>query len=86
MVSSVQGNSYPSQASIYSPAAAAAVPVPVPIPAAVSVPADVTIYQNAGPNMSQVPNYTLTSSTLPQAGGSQQPPQPQQAYSQKALL
>ncbi|XP_034365858.1 signal transducing adapter molecule 1 isoform X1 [Arvicanthis niloticus] len=89
MVSSVQGNSYPSQASIYSPppaAAAAVVPVPVPVPAAVPVPADVTIYQNAGPNMSQVPNYTLTSSTLPQTGGSQQPPQPQQAYSQKALL
>ena len=87
MVSSVQGNSYPSQASIYSPAAAAAaVPVPVPIPAAVPVPADVTIYQNAGPNISQVPNYTLTSSALPQGGGSQQPPQPQQAYSQKALL
>ncbi|CAO2594906.1 Signal transducing adapter molecule 1 [Lemmus lemmus] len=77
MVSSVQGNSYPSQASIYSPAAAAA---------AAAVPADVTIYQNAGPNMSQVPNYTLTSSALPQGGGSQQPPQPQQAYSQKALL
>lgn len=90
MVSSVQGNSYPSQASIYSSAAAAAaavpVPVPVPIPAAVPVPADVTIYQNAGPNMSQVPSYTLTSSSLPQAGGTQQPPQPQQAYSQKALL
>lgn len=84
MVSSVQGNSYPSQASLYSPAAAAA--VPVPIPAAVPVPADVTIYQNAGPNISQVPNYTLTSSALPQGGGSQQPPQPQQAYSQKALL
>ncbi|CAO2594908.1 Signal transducing adapter molecule 1 [Lemmus lemmus] len=84
---SVQGNSYPSQASIYSPAAAAAAAaVPVPIPAAVPVPADVTIYQNAGPNMSQVPNYTLTSSALPQGGGSQQPPQPQQAYSQKALL
>lgn len=85
MVSSVQGNSYPSQASIYSPAAAAAA-VPVPIPAAVPVPADVTIYQNAGPNISQVPNYTLTSSALPQGGGSQQPPQSQQAYSQKALL
>nr|BAE26170.1 unnamed protein product [Mus musculus] len=90
MVSSVQGNSYPSQASIYSPppaaAAAAAAVVPVPVPAAVPVPADVTIYQNAGPTLSQVPNYTLTSSTLPQTGGSQQPPQPQQAYSQKALL
>ncbi|XP_031224915.1 signal transducing adapter molecule 1 [Mastomys coucha] len=91
MVSSVQGNSYPSQASIYSPppaaaAAAAAAVVPVPVPAAVPVPADVTIYQNVGPNMSQVPNYTLTSSTLPQTGGSQQAPQPQQAYPQKALL
>ncbi|XP_055449821.1 signal transducing adapter molecule 1 [Psammomys obesus] len=79
MVSSVHGNSYPSQASIYSPPPAAAA-------AAVPVPADVTIYQNTGPNMSQVPNYTLTSSALPQTGGSQQPPQPQQAYSQKALL
>lgn len=82
MVSSVQGNSYPSQASIYSPAAAAAAVAVTAVP----VPADVTIYQNPGPNMSQVPNYTLTSSTLPHTGGSQQPPQPQQAYSQKALL
>lgn len=83
MVSSVQGNSYPSQASIYSPPPAAAAAVAV---TAVPVPADVTIYQNPGPNMSQVSNYTLTSSTLPHTGGSQQPPQPQQAYSQKALL
>ncbi|EFB13719.1 hypothetical protein PANDA_007181, partial [Ailuropoda melanoleuca] len=71
MVSSVQGNTYPSQASVYSPPPAAA---------------DVTVYQNAGTNVSQVPNYNLTSSTLPQPGGSQQPPQPQQPYSQKALL
>lgn len=73
MVSSVQGNTYPNQASVYSPPPAA--------PAA-----DVTIYQNAGTNMSHVPNYNLTSSALPQPGGSQQPPQPQQPYSQKALL
>lgn len=73
MVSSVQGNTYPSQASVYSPPPAAAT-------------ADVTIYQNAGTNMSHVPNYSLTSSALPQPGGSQQPPQPQQPYSQKALL
>lgn len=75
MVSSVQGNTYPTQASVYSPP-----------PAAAAATADVTIYQNAGTNMSQVPNYNLTSSTLPQPGGSQQPPQPQQQYSQKALL
>lgn len=74
MVSSVQGSTYPSQASVYSP----------PPPAATA--ADVTMYQNAGTNLSQVPNYNLTSSTLPQPGGSQQPPQPQQPYSQKALL
>ncbi|XP_053778419.1 signal transducing adapter molecule 1 isoform X2 [Desmodus rotundus] len=73
MVSSVQGSTYPSQAAVYSPPPAAAA-------------ADVTIYQNAGTNMSHVPNYNLTSSALPQPGGSQQPPQPQQPYSQKALL
>ncbi|XP_074261073.1 signal transducing adapter molecule 1 isoform X2 [Saimiri boliviensis] len=78
MVSSVQGNTYPSQAPVYSPPPAAA--------AAAAATADVTLYQNAGPNVSQVPNYNLTSSTLPQPGGSQQPPQPQQPYSQKALL
>ncbi|XP_017724686.1 PREDICTED: signal transducing adapter molecule 1 isoform X1 [Rhinopithecus bieti] len=77
MVSSVQGNTYPSQAPVYSPPPAAT---------AAAATADVTLYQNAGPSMSQVPNYNLTSSTLPQPGGSQQPPQPQQPYSQKALL
>lgn len=71
----VQGNTYPSQASIYSPP-----------PTATAATADVTIYQNAGTNMSQMPNYNLTSSTLTQPGGNQQPPQPQQPYSQKALL
>ncbi|XP_054377986.1 signal transducing adapter molecule 1 isoform X4 [Pongo abelii] len=77
MVSSVQGNTYPSQAPVYSPPPAAT---------AAAATADVTLYQNAGPSMPQVPNYNLTSSTLPQTGGSQQPPQPQQPYSQKALL
>lgn len=72
MVSSVQGNTYHSQASVYSPPAAAT--------------ADVTIYQNAGTNMSHVPAYSLTTSAMPQPAGSQQPPQPQQPYSQKALL
>lgn len=76
MVNSVQGNAYPNQASVYSP----------PPAAAATATADVTIYQNAGTNMSHVPNYNLTSSPLPQPGGSQQPPQPQQPYSQKALL
>ncbi|XP_019518478.1 PREDICTED: signal transducing adapter molecule 1 isoform X1 [Hipposideros armiger] len=74
MVNSVQGNTYPNQASVYSP------------PPAAAAAADVTVYQNAGTNMSHVPNYNLTSSPLPQPGGSQQPPQPQQPYSQKALL
>ncbi|KAM5234981.1 signal transducing adapter molecule 1 isoform 1-T1 [Ctenodactylus gundi] len=78
MVSSVQGAAYPSQAAMYSPPPAAAT-------AAVAT-ADVVMYQNAGTSMSQVPNYNLTSSTLPQPGASQQPPQPQQPYSQKALL
>ncbi|XP_044533668.1 signal transducing adapter molecule 1 isoform X2 [Gracilinanus agilis] len=73
MVSSVQGNTYPNQASVYSPPPAAAA-------------TDVTIYQNAGTSMSQVPNYNLASSTLPQPPGNQQPPQAQQTYSQKALL
>ncbi|XP_006869966.1 PREDICTED: signal transducing adapter molecule 1 [Chrysochloris asiatica] len=76
MVTSVQGNAYPNQASVYSP----------PPPTAAVAAADVTVYQNAGTNMSQLQNYNLTSSTLPQAAGSQQPPQPQQPYSQKALL
>uniref|UniRef100_A0A8C6QUD7 Signal transducing adaptor molecule (SH3 domain and ITAM motif) 1 n=1 Tax=Nannospalax galili TaxID=1026970 RepID=A0A8C6QUD7_NANGA len=76
MVSSVQGNSYTGQASIYSPPAAAVAAAAAAAAAAA----------NAGPNMSQVPNYSLTSSTLPQLGGSQQPAQPQQPYSQKALL
>lgn len=75
MVSSVQGSTYPNQASVYSPP-----------PAATAAAADVTMYQNAGTSMSQVPNYNLTSATLSQPGGSQQPPQPQQPYSQKALL
>ncbi|KAM6214194.1 signal transducing adapter molecule 1 isoform 1-T1 [Rhynchocyon petersi] len=80
MVSSVQGNTYPNQASVYSPPPSAAA-------AAVATAAtDVALYQNAGTNMSQVPNYSLTSSTLPQPAGSQQPPQPQQPYPQKALL
>lgn len=56
MVSSVQGNTYPSQAPVYSPPPAAT---------AAAATADVTLYQNAGPSMSQVPNYNLTSSTLP---------------------
>ncbi|KAM4828896.1 signal transducing adapter molecule 1 [Thomomys bottae] len=77
MVSSVQANAYTSQAAMYSPPAAAA---------AAAAPTDVTMYQSAGANMSQVPSYTLAASTLPPAGGSQQPPQPQQSYSQQALL
>ncbi|XP_074802125.1 signal transducing adapter molecule 1 isoform X2 [Natator depressus] len=72
MVSSVPGNTYSNQASMYSPP-----------PAAV----DVAAYQNAGTNVSQVPNYNLASSTLPPPAGSQQPPPPQpHTYSQKALL
>ncbi|XP_005153014.2 signal transducing adapter molecule 1 [Melopsittacus undulatus] len=81
MVGSVAGNTYSNQASVYSPP-----------PATV----DVTAYQNAGTNMSQVPNYNLPSTPLPQTAGSQQAPpqqpqpqppqQPQHSYSQKALL
>ncbi|XP_027703782.1 signal transducing adapter molecule 1 [Vombatus ursinus] len=74
MVSSVQGNTYPSPASVYSP------------PPAAAAAADVTVYQNAGTSLSQVPNYNLASSTLPQPPSNQQPPQPQQTYPQKALL
>ncbi|XP_010991284.3 signal transducing adapter molecule 1 [Camelus dromedarius] len=74
MVSSVQGGTYPSQTAVYSPP-----------PAAAAAATDVTLYQNAGTNISQVPNYNLTS-VLSQPGGSQQPPPPQQPYSQKALL
>ncbi|XP_043823302.1 signal transducing adapter molecule 1 [Dromiciops gliroides] len=76
MVSSVQGNTYPNQASVYSP----------PPAAAAATATDVTIYQNAGTSLSQVPNYNLASSTLPQPPGNQPPPQPQQTYTQKALL
>ncbi|XP_019363879.1 PREDICTED: signal transducing adapter molecule 1 isoform X3 [Gavialis gangeticus] len=81
MVGSVAGGTYSNQTSVYSPP-----------PAAV----DVAAYPNTGTNMSQVPNYNLASSTLPQSAGSQQPPpqqpqlqpppQPQHTYSQKALL
>ncbi|XP_019388015.1 PREDICTED: signal transducing adapter molecule 1 isoform X1 [Crocodylus porosus] len=81
MVGSVAGGTYSNQTSVYSPP-----------PAAV----DVAAYPNTGTNMSQVPNYNLASSTLPQSAGNQQPPsqqpqpqpppQPQHTYSQKALL
>ncbi|XP_025927739.1 signal transducing adapter molecule 1 isoform X2 [Apteryx rowi] len=80
MVGSVAGNTYSNPASVYSPP-----------PASV----DVAAYQNAGTNMSQVPNYNLASTSLPQTTGSQQAPpqqpqpppqQPQHSYSQKALL
>ncbi|XP_006036443.1 signal transducing adapter molecule 1 [Alligator sinensis] len=79
MVGSVAGGTYSNQTSVYSPP-----------PAAV----DVAAYPNTGTNMSQVPNYNLASSTLPQSAGSQQPPPqqpqpqppPQHTYSQKALL
>ncbi|KAM6275168.1 signal transducing adapter molecule 1 isoform 2-T2 [Spheniscus humboldti] len=81
MVGSVAGNTYSNQASVYSPP-----------PATV----DVAAYQNAGTNMSQVPNYNLASTPLPQTAGSQQAPpqqpqppppqQPQHSYSPKALL
>ncbi|XP_051465373.1 signal transducing adapter molecule 1 isoform X1 [Apus apus] len=79
MVGSVAGNTYSNQASVYSPP-------PATVDAA---------YQNAGTNMSQVPNYNLASTPLPQTAGSQQAPpqqpqpppqQPQHSYSQKALL
>ncbi|XP_042330785.1 signal transducing adapter molecule 1 [Sceloporus undulatus] len=78
MVGSVPGTTYCSQASVYSPPPGATV--------------DIAAYQNSG-TMSQVPNYNLVTSTLPQPPGSQPPPPQQQppasqqnTYSQKALL
>ncbi|KAH0627497.1 hypothetical protein JD844_003265 [Phrynosoma platyrhinos] len=78
MVGSVPGSTYSSQAPVYSPPPAAT--------------ADIAAYQNSG-TMSQVPNYNLVTSTLPQPPGSQPPPPQQQpppsqqsTYSQKALL
>uniref|UniRef100_H0YSR8 Signal transducing adaptor molecule n=1 Tax=Taeniopygia guttata TaxID=59729 RepID=H0YSR8_TAEGU len=81
MVGSVAGSTYSNQPSVYSPP-----------PGTV----DVAAYQNAGTSMSQVPNYNLASTALPQTAGSQQAPpqqpqppppqQPQHSYSQKALL
>uniref|UniRef100_A0A8D0C768 Signal transducing adaptor molecule n=1 Tax=Salvator merianae TaxID=96440 RepID=A0A8D0C768_SALMN len=81
MVGSVPGSTYSNQGSVYSPS---------PAPAA-----DVPAYQNSG-TMSQVPNYNLVASTLPQPPGNQPPPPPplqqqppssqQNSYSQKALL
>ncbi|NXP06214.1 STAM1 protein, partial [Thinocorus orbignyianus] len=59
MVGSVAGSTYSNQTSVYSPP-----------PAAV----DVAAFQNAGTAVSQVPNYNLTSTALPQPAGSQQPP------------
>ncbi|KAJ7322270.1 hypothetical protein JRQ81_018557 [Phrynocephalus forsythii] len=77
MVGSVPGNTYSSQAPVYSP------------PPAAAATADVAAYQNSG-TISQVPNYNLVTSTLPQPPGSQPQPQPppsqQNTYSQKALL
>nr|XP_028607037.1 signal transducing adapter molecule 1 [Podarcis muralis] len=78
MVGSVPGSTYSSQASVYSPPPTAAT-------------ADVAAYQNSG-TISQVPNYNLVASSLPQPPGSQPPPQQQppsskqNTYSQKALL
>lgn len=82
MVGSVAGTvTYSNQPSVYSPPPGTA---------------DVAAYQNAGTNMSQVPNYNLAPTALPQTAGSQQAPpqqpqppppqQPQHSYSQKALL
>ncbi|NXK57575.1 STAM1 protein, partial [Sylvietta virens] len=62
MVGSVAGSTYSNQPSVYSPP-----------PGTV----DVAAYQNAGTNMSQVPNYNLAPTALPQTAGSQQAP-PQQ--------
>ncbi|XP_077010805.1 signal transducing adapter molecule 1 isoform X3 [Tamandua tetradactyla] len=70
MASSVQGHAYPSQAAVFSPPPAAS---------------DLTVYQNVGTGVSQLPDYALPPSTLPQPPGSQPPP-PQQPYPQKALL
>ncbi|XP_015666707.1 signal transducing adapter molecule 1 isoform X1 [Protobothrops mucrosquamatus] len=74
MVGSVPGNTYSSQAAVYSPSPAAAT--------------DTTSYQNSG-TLSQMPGYNLVTSTLPQPPGNQPPPPlppPQPPSSQKALL
>ncbi|XP_075068016.1 signal transducing adapter molecule 1 isoform X1 [Mixophyes fleayi] len=68
VVGSAAGSTYVNPAPAYSANAAAAV--------------DLTIYQT-GTNMSQVPNYTLTSSSLSPSAANQDQ---QQTYSQKALL
>ncbi|XP_069504441.1 signal transducing adapter molecule 1 isoform X2 [Ambystoma mexicanum] len=67
VVSSVPGNTYANQPSVYSP------------PPVTSD--EINTYQNAIPNMAELPNYSVASSSLPQPSGSQQ-----HAYSQKALL
>nr|XP_033787174.1 signal transducing adapter molecule 1 isoform X1 [Geotrypetes seraphini] len=69
VVISVPGSTYTNQNAVYSPPPSADT-------------ADIAAYQNAVTNVSQVPNYNVASSSLPQATGSQQ----QEVYSQKALL
>ncbi|XP_058876033.1 signal transducing adapter molecule 1-like isoform X1 [Acipenser ruthenus] len=70
MVNSGPGSTYMNQPPVYNPPAHAAASV------------DMSAYQNTATNVSQMPNYTVASSSLPQQADSQQ----QSHYSQKVLL
>lgn len=70
MVNSGPGSTYMNQPPVYSPPAHAAASV------------DMSAYQNTATNVSQMPNYTVASTSLPQQADSQQ----QSHYSQKVLL
>ncbi|MGH0127595.1 UNVERIFIED_CONTAM: hypothetical protein FKN15_057671 [Acipenser sinensis] len=67
MVNSGPGSTYMNQPPVYSPPAHAAASV------------DMSAYQNTATNVSQMPNYTVASTSLPQQADSQQ----QSHYSQK---
>ncbi|XP_033854492.3 signal transducing adapter molecule 1-like isoform X2 [Acipenser ruthenus] len=70
MVNSGPGSTYMNQPPVYSP------------PAHATASVDVCAYQNTATNVSQMPNYTVASTSLPQQTDSQQ----QSHYSQKVLL
>ncbi|MGH0174662.1 UNVERIFIED_CONTAM: hypothetical protein FKN15_068384 [Acipenser sinensis] len=70
VVNSGQGSTYMNQPPVYSP------------PAHATASVDMCAYQNTATNVTQVPNYTVASTSLPQQADSQQ----QSHYSQKVLL